>query len=157
MAGMTLAGAVCAALVARGRTGKGQMVSTSLYRQGAYTVSFDLNTFLMTGNPIAIGQRESMGNPCMNNYAAGDGRRFWIVGLQAGRHWPPLCRAVGRTDWLTDPRFDTPINRAINARELIAELDEIFATKAARRVGGNLCGRTRFLLVADQLTRRCDG
>jgi crotonobetainyl-CoA:carnitine CoA-transferase CaiB-like acyl-CoA transferase len=129
MAGMTLAGAVCAALVARGRTGKGQMVSTSLYRQGAYTVSFDLNTFLMTGNPIAIGQRESMGNPCMNNYAAGDGRRFWIVGLQAGRHWPPLCRAVGRTDWLTDPRFETPINRAINARELIAELDEIFATK----------------------------
>jgi crotonobetainyl-CoA:carnitine CoA-transferase CaiB-like acyl-CoA transferase len=128
-AGMTLAAAVCAALVARGRTGKGQMVSTSLYRQGAYTISFDLNTFLMTGNPIAIGQRESMGNPCMNNYAAGDGRRFWIVGLQAGRHWPPLCRTVGRTDWLTDPRFDTPLNRAVNSRELIAELDEIFATK----------------------------
>ena len=56
------------------RTGKGQLVSTSLYRQGAYTVSFDLNTFLMTGQPIAIGQRESMGNPCMNNYAAADGR-----------------------------------------------------------------------------------
>ncbi len=129
MAGMTLAGAVCAALVARARTGKGQLVSTSLYRQGAYTVSFDLNTFLMAGNAIAIGQRESMGNPCMNNYAAGDGRRFWIVGLEAGRHWPPLCRAVGRTDWLDDPRFDTPINRAINSRELIAELDEIFATK----------------------------
>ena len=129
MAGMTLAGAVCAALVARGRTGQGQMVSTSLYRQGAYTVSFDLNTFLMTGQPIAIGQRESMGNPCMNNYAAGDGRRFWIVGLEAGRHWPPLCRAVGRVDWLTDPRFETPYVRAVNSRELIAELDEIFATK----------------------------
>jgi len=129
-AGMTLAGAVCAALVARARTGRGQMVSTSLYRQGAYTVSFDLNTFLMTGSPIAIGQRETMGNPCMNNYAAGDGRRFWIVGLQAGRHWPPLCRAVGRTDWLTDPRYDTPLNRAVNSRELIAELDEIFATKS---------------------------
>ncbi|AEV76228.1 putative acyl-CoA transferase/carnitine dehydratase [Mycolicibacterium rhodesiae NBB3] len=128
-AGMTLAGAVCAALVARDRTGKGQMVSTSLYRQGAYTVSFDLNTFLMTGSPIAIGQRETMGNPCMNNYAAGDGRRFWIVGLQAGRHWPPLCRAVGRSEWLTDPRYDTPLNRAVNSRELIAELDEIFATK----------------------------
>ena len=48
-AGMTLAGAVCAALVARDRTGEGQLVSTSLYRQGAYTVSFDLNTFLLTG------------------------------------------------------------------------------------------------------------
>ena len=99
--GMTLTAAVCAALVARARTGKGQLVSTSLYRQGAYTVSFDLNTFLMSGHSIAIGQRETMGNPCMNNYAAADGRRFWIVGLQAGRHWPPLCRAVGRPDWLT--------------------------------------------------------
>ena len=128
-AGMTLAAAICAALVARTRTGKGQLVSTSLYRQGAYTVSFDLNTFLMTGHSIAIGQRETMGNPCMNNYAAGDGRRFWIVGLQAGRHWPPLCRAVGRPGWLTDPRFDTAQSRATNAVELIAELDEIFAAK----------------------------
>src|SRR3984957_7414342 len=128
-AGMTLAAAVCAALVARTRTGKGQLVSTSLYRQGAYTVSFDLNTFLMTGHSIAIGQRETMGNPCMNNYVAGDGRRFWIVGLQGDRHWPALCRAVGRADWLADARFDTGRSRAVNAAALVAELDVIFATK----------------------------
>lgn len=128
-AGMTLAAAVCAALVARTRTGKGQLVSTSLYRQGAYTVSFDLNTFLMTGHSIAIGQRETMGNPCMNNYVAGDGRRFWIVGLQGDRHWPALCRAVGRPEWLTDPRFAAGRSRAANAVELIGELDEIFAAK----------------------------
>jgi crotonobetainyl-CoA:carnitine CoA-transferase CaiB-like acyl-CoA transferase len=130
MAGMTLAAAICAALLARDRTGTGQLVTTSLYRQGAYTVSFDLNTYLMTGYPIGIGQRETMGNPCMNNYAAGDGRRFWIVGLEADRHWPPLCRAVGRTDWLTDPRFSSARSRGTNAVELIAGLDQIFATKS---------------------------
>lgn len=129
-AGMTLAAAICAALIARTRTGTGQLVTTSLYRQGVYTVSFDLNTFLLTGHPIAIGQRESMGNPCMNNYTAGDGRRFWIVGLEAERHWPPLCRAVDRPDWLTDPRFAQPRARAANAAELIGELDEIFASKS---------------------------
>lgn len=129
-AGMTLAAAICAALVARDRTGSGQLVSTSLYRQGAYTVSFDLNTYLMTGQPIAVGQRETMGNPCMNNYTAGDGRRFWIVGLEAERHWPPLCRAVRRADWLTDPRFSSARSRAVNGVELIAELDQIFATKS---------------------------
>jgi crotonobetainyl-CoA:carnitine CoA-transferase CaiB-like acyl-CoA transferase len=128
-AGMTMAAAVCAALVARQRSGKGQLVTTSLYRQGAYTVSFDLNTYLLTGQPIAIGQRETMGNPCMNNYAAADGRRFWIVGLEARRHWPALCKVVGRPDWLTDARFADPHTRAANAVELIAELDEIFATK----------------------------
>ena len=100
-------------------------------RQGhpAIAGGLDLNTYLMTGYPIGIGQRESMGNPCMNNYAAADGRRFWIVGLEPDRHWPALCRAVGRADWLTDPRFSSARSRAINAVELIAELDEIFATK----------------------------
>ncbi len=129
MAGMTMAAAICAALLARDRTGAGQLVATSLYRQGVYTVSFDLNTYLMTGLPIGIGQRESMGNPCMNNYTAGDGRRFWIVGLEADRHWPALCRAVGRSDWLADPRFVNARSRAVNGVELIAELDQIFATR----------------------------
>jgi crotonobetainyl-CoA:carnitine CoA-transferase CaiB-like acyl-CoA transferase len=127
--GMTLAAAVCAALVSRAQTGRGQLVTTSLYRQGVYTISFDLNTFLLTGHQIAIGQRESMGNPCMNNYTAGDGRRFWIVGLQGERHWPALCRCVGRQEWRSDDRFATGRSRAANAAELIAELDAIFATK----------------------------
>jgi len=126
-AGMALAAAVCAALVARVRTGTGQLVTTSLYRQGAYTVSFDLNTYLLTGQSIAIGQRESMGNPCMNNYTAADGKRFWIVGLEVDRHWGPLCRVVGRPEWLTD--YPRPRDRAANSRVLIAELDEIFATR----------------------------
>ena len=126
-AGMTLAAAVCAALVARERTGEGQLVTTSLYRQGAYTVSFDLNTYLLTGQPIAIGQRATMGNPCMNNYAAGDGRRFWIVGLEVDRHWPALCRVVSQPDWLT--QYPDARARAVNAVGLIAALDEIFATR----------------------------
>lgn len=128
-AGMTLAGAVCAALVARGRTGSGQLVTTSLYRQGAYTVSFDLTTFVITGRAIEIGQREAMANPCMNNYAARDGRRFWLVGLEGDRHWPALCAAIARPEWLTDPRFATARARAGSAVELIAELDAVFAQK----------------------------
>jgi crotonobetainyl-CoA:carnitine CoA-transferase CaiB-like acyl-CoA transferase len=126
-AGMTLVAAVSAALVARARTGVGQLVSTSLYRQGAYTVSFDLNTFLLTGHAIAIGQREAMGNPCMNNYTAADGKRFWIVGLEVDRHWGPLCRAVDRPDWLT--AYPRPRDRAANSVEIISALDAIFATK----------------------------
>jgi crotonobetainyl-CoA:carnitine CoA-transferase CaiB-like acyl-CoA transferase len=103
------------------------LVTTSLYRQGAYTVSFDLNTVLMTGQQIAIGQRETMANPCMNNYTAADGRRFWIVGLDVSRHWPSLCRVVGRPEWIE--RYPTPRDRFGNAREIIAELDTIFATR----------------------------
>jgi crotonobetainyl-CoA:carnitine CoA-transferase CaiB-like acyl-CoA transferase len=42
--GMTGAAMICAALVSRSTTGKGQLVTTSLLRQGAYTIGFDLNT-----------------------------------------------------------------------------------------------------------------
>ena len=127
-AGMTLVAAVSAALVARTRTGVGQLVSTSLYRQGAYTVSFDLNTFLMTGHAIAIGQRESMGNPCMNNYAAADGKRFWIVGLEVDRHWPAAVPGR-RPPRLARPPIRRPRDRAVNAVDIIGALDEIFATR----------------------------
>lgn len=129
-AGISLAGGICAALFARQTTGAGQLVSTSLYRQGVYTVGFDLNTYLMSGQSVSLGRRDTMGNPCMNNYTASDGRRFWIVGLQGDRHWPALCRAVDRPDWLTDPRYARPRDRAVNARELIGELDAVFATRA---------------------------
>ena len=41
--------------------------------------------------------RGAMGNPCINNYVAGDGRRFWVVGLEGERHWPPLARGPWAT------------------------------------------------------------
>ena len=71
-----------------------------------------------------------MYSPVLNNYTARDGRAFWIVGLEGDRHWPALARAVGRPEWLTDERFAAGAGRAENARELIAQLDEIFASKS---------------------------
>ena len=127
--GMTAAAMICAALVGRQTTGKGQLVTTSLLRQGAYTVGFDINVYLMWGNQIAVGTREAMGNPAMNNYIAGDERRFWVVGLEGERHWPPLARAVGHPEWLEGHDYSTPAGRFAHARELIATLDEIFLTK----------------------------
>ncbi len=125
----SFAGAIAAALFSRERSGCGQLVSTSLLRQGVYTVGFDLNMKLGWGLYPQIGVRETMGNPAINNYRAGDGRRFWIVGLEGERHWPPLARAVGHPEWLDDPRFATPLARAQHAGELISLLDAAFATR----------------------------
>ncbi len=127
--GLAAAAAVCAALFARERSGRGQVVSTSLLREGAYTISFDLSVTLGWGLTLAVGTRTTMANPAMNNYRAGDGRPFWLVGLDPERHWPPLCRVVGRPEWLDDPRFAGPRARRENAAELTAELDAIFATR----------------------------
>ena len=60
--------------------------------------------------------------------------------------WPALARAVGHPEWITDPRFADGMGRAVNAGELIALLDEIFATRPLRRVGRRLRRRTRPVL-----------
>ena len=127
--GLAAAAAISAALFSREKTGEGQYVSTSLYRQGAYTIGFDMNIALLWGMTLAVGNRESMGNPAMNNYVTGDGKRFWVVGLEILRHWPPLCRVVGRPEWIDDEKFGTPRGRAQNAAELISLLDAEFAQK----------------------------
>jgi crotonobetainyl-CoA:carnitine CoA-transferase CaiB-like acyl-CoA transferase len=128
-AAMTGAAMVSAALYERERTGSGQLVSTSLLRQGVYTLGFDVNVALLWGRTLMVGVRETMGNPSVNNYTAADGLQFWIVGLEGDRHWPALARAVGRAEWLTDPRFATGRARFTNAQTLIAELDDLFAQR----------------------------
>jgi len=133
--GLALAGAVSAALVERARTGKGQLVSTSLLREGLYTLSFDLAFGLRLGVPIQKANRAAMPNPAINSYQDQDGAWFWIVGLEGERHWPPLCRAVGHPEWIEGEKYGTPAARAANAVELIAEIDAIFATKTRAEWG----------------------
>ena len=129
-AGMTLAAGVCAALVARGRIGEGQLVHTSLLRHGMYTISFDLNVALRFGVPLAVAKRESMTNPAINCYRDKDGHWFWLIGLEGERHWPDLCRAVDHPEWIDDPRFATADARRDHIGELIGLLDDVFATRS---------------------------
>jgi len=133
--GLAAAGAVAAALFARERTGRGQLVATSLLREGMYTMSFDMSLCMRFGIPVQLGNRKTMGNPAINNYQDSEGRWFWLVGLEGERHWPPLARAVGHPEWLDDPRFRDPASRAENAEALIAMLDAIFATKTRAEWG----------------------
>jgi crotonobetainyl-CoA:carnitine CoA-transferase CaiB-like acyl-CoA transferase len=136
--GMTLAAGICAALVARGRTGEGQVVATSLLRHGMYTIGFDLNTALRLGVPISTSSHATMTNPAINCYQDRDGRWFWLIGLEGDRHWPDLCRAVERAEWIDDERFATAAARRKNVDALIPELDALFATGTREEWGAAL-------------------
>jgi crotonobetainyl-CoA:carnitine CoA-transferase CaiB-like acyl-CoA transferase len=134
-AGMTLAGGVSAALLVRERTGRGQLVSTSLLRVGLYVLGWDTNAALRLGIEAAPMTRASTPNPVISAYRAGDGRWFWLLGLQGQRHWPDLVRAIERPEWLEDPRFATMKARRENVTELVALLDELFATRTLAEWG----------------------
>ena len=128
-AGMTLAGGISAALLARERTGRGQKVTTSLLRVGTFMLGWDVNAALRLGIEATAMQRDWVPNPVINAYKAGDDRWFWLLGLQGQRHWPDLVQAIDKAEWLDDARYATMAGRRDNARELIAELDAVFATR----------------------------
>src|SRR5262245_15240079 len=129
VAGISTAGGVAAALLARERTGRGQLVSTSLLRTGVFVLGWDTNTTLRLGVPARPMTRTATPNPLISCYRDRDGRWFWLLGLQADRHWPDLVRAVERPEWLGDARFATMAARWKHCVELVAELDAIFATR----------------------------
>ncbi|MFB9783602.1 MULTISPECIES: CaiB/BaiF CoA transferase family protein [Rhodococcus] len=133
--GITVAGMISAALLHRERTGEGQLVSTSLLRVAAWQISSDINMRLMLDREPTRNQRTTEANPVWNNYSAGDGKKFWLMGVEADRHWPKLLRLVGRPEWATEPRYATPALRGENAVEIIALLDEIFVTRTRAEWG----------------------
>ncbi|MEX2159624.1 MAG: CoA transferase [Dehalococcoidia bacterium] len=135
MTGMSAAGAVAAALFARERSGKGQRIATSLVRVGTYMMSWDVMLALRIGVPVIAYDREHAVNPIINCFKAKDGRWFWLLLLQADRHWPDLCRAVGREDLMTDDRFADIAVRREHAPDLVGELDGVFATKTLEEWG----------------------
>ena len=126
---MTLAGGISAALFERQRTGMGRHVTTSLARVGVYAVGQDFNVKRRADITFPMGKpRDVAGNPLMNSYQAGDGRWFWLLGLQPDRHWPVLLAAIDRPDLATDPRFSSLAECRQHSRDLVAELDATFAT-----------------------------
>ena len=119
---------ILAALWRRERTGKGELVEVSLLRTGIYCLGWDLGIQLRLGKLGATLPRTEQPNPMINVYRARDGKWFWLLGVEADRLWPKLVRAIDREAWLDDGRYRTARDRRHHARELIAELDALFAT-----------------------------
>jgi crotonobetainyl-CoA:carnitine CoA-transferase CaiB-like acyl-CoA transferase len=129
MTGLAGAAGVAAALLARERTGQGQLVSTSLMRIGGYMMSWDVSMSLRVGVPTVPSDRLAPPNPILNPYRTADDRWLWLLCLQADRHWPDVVRAVERPDLLDDGRFASIADRQVNGAALVEILDKLFASR----------------------------
>ncbi len=127
--GLMCAWAVTAALYARERTGKGQLVDTSL--MGSLIALHGVNF----AAPGVLGQefprllRSEAGNPIYNHYKCKDDKWIVIAHLQPDRYWPNVCKAMGIEELERDPKFSTIEARHDNGKELVSILDKQFATK----------------------------
>ncbi|MBX3314705.1 MAG: CoA transferase [Actinobacteria bacterium] len=124
--GVSLAAAILAGLFDRERTGEGRLVQTSLLRAGAFAISSDLAA-QVNGEPPETGLRRALYNPMLGCYQAADGRWFFLLGLQAMRHWPNVLAAIGREDLLDDERLTDLMALVVHRNEIIAAFDAEFA------------------------------
>jgi CoA:oxalate CoA-transferase len=127
--GLMCAWGVTAALYAREKTGKGQVVDTSLMGSVIAMLGFIMDAPAIMGREFPREIRATAGNPLYNHYRCKDDKWMAIAHLDPDRYWPKICKAVGIEELQNDPKFNSIEARGKNANELVAILDQRFATK----------------------------
>ena len=127
--GVSLFGAIMAALYQRERTGRGTMVSTSLMANGLWLNAIAVQGILCGARTPMRPPREDAVDPLANLYRCRDGRWVLVTLTADGRRWSDFATGIGRADLVADPRFATPAARRANARALIETLDAVFAAR----------------------------
>jgi crotonobetainyl-CoA:carnitine CoA-transferase CaiB-like acyl-CoA transferase len=129
LGGLICAWAITAALFAREKTGKGQVVDTSLMGSLISTLGLVMAAPAILGQEFPRSVRAEAGNPLYNHYRCQDDRWLAIAHLQPDRYWSNVCTALGLPECQDDPRFNTIQARSENSGQLIAILDQKFAAR----------------------------
>ncbi|MBI1817000.1 MAG: CoA transferase [Deltaproteobacteria bacterium] len=129
MGAIMLAYGVLAAIIARDRYGIAQDVDASHLGSMTWLQGLSVAARLMMGFAIPRQSRALTVNPLWNHYRCADNQWIALGMIQPDRYWVDLCRALGRPELGSDPRFENMRVRAGNAGECIALLDAIFASQ----------------------------
>lgn len=122
--------AVSAALYERAKTGRGSFIDVSMLETGLSLMSSTVTDYLKTGNaPKRRGNLANSRSPGAGSFACGDG--VISLGVNEESHFRNLATALGRDDWLTDPRFAERQARKTHAEALVSELEAALATRSA--------------------------
>ena len=116
--GINAAIAVCAALVARKRTGQGQHIDVSLWESMAVLMAEGWMDYAMNGTqPARMGNRDQTMSP--HNCFRCAGEDEWVsIACGTEAEWHALCRVMGQEQLTTDEQFRTANARKANEDEL---------------------------------------
>ncbi|HEU5463246.1 MAG TPA: CoA transferase [Candidatus Binatia bacterium] len=127
LSGMFACIGVLAALAARGKTGRGQQVDT--------TMAGSILSFLIAPATDALATGKIPGpytRPMQSQtyaFSGSDGLPFAIHLSSPQKFWEGLCKAAGHPEMIDDPRFNTRPNRRKNYDELSHVFAEFFREK----------------------------
>ncbi len=113
------------ALLARERTGRGQIVNTSLLEATIAILSWGAGMFFERGQvPGPAGQHHPLSSP-YGRFRARDG----YLNIAAGSEpmWEKLARALGHPEWIADERFAGALERLKNRDLLTETLESVLA------------------------------
>jgi crotonobetainyl-CoA:carnitine CoA-transferase CaiB-like acyl-CoA transferase len=122
LGGIFAAQGVQLALLERERSGRGQVVHTSLLEAMVGVLSWGAGMYFESGaSPGPAGQHHPMSAP-YGRFRARDG--FLNIAAAKPAMWPRLAAALGRKDWLQDDRFRDALARLRHRDALTAEIEE---------------------------------
>ena len=126
-AGMFLAFGLLAAVQARHRTGRGQLVETSLLEAATSLGVYEAAHYFATGaRPPRIGQAHR-GSAPYRIYATADG--YITLGASQQNFWERLCRILEQPELLEYARFASNAERVRNNAALNAILEQRLRTR----------------------------
>ncbi|MGA2409408.1 MAG: CoA transferase [Candidatus Binataceae bacterium] len=117
-------------LLARERTGKGQLIEVEMLRAAMAIQTTRLAEYFATGaQPPPLGSAASTTVP-HQAFECADGK-YLAVGVVSEDQWPRMCGALGLDQLADDPRFATNRDRVAHRADLIPLLAERFKIKPA--------------------------
>jgi crotonobetainyl-CoA:carnitine CoA-transferase CaiB-like acyl-CoA transferase len=119
---------ILAALYERGRTGRGQKVDCSLLETALGFSGWTGAAWLVDGQePRRQGARHRQNAP-YQRFATADG--YLMVGAATQDLWERFARALGREEWIADPRFRRNADRLRHREALEKEVEAVLATRS---------------------------
>ena len=127
VAGMYAAQGVLLAIIARGRTGRGQLVDVAMLDAVASLLTYQASSYFAVGVPGArLGNRHPSIAP-YDTFATSDGVLVLAVGNDD--QWQRFCRAAALPHLAEDPLFATNAQRVDHVASLGAHLKKVIALR----------------------------
>jgi len=125
-AGTTLFGAICAALFARERTGKGDFVEVSLFGTSVWVGAL-LNTTSQDRYGNEYPKKRGTMAPLNTFYRSRSGEWLQLAELKIEEKLPIICEVLGIPEVAQDPRFSTAKEFNLHRPEITKLLEDAFA------------------------------
>ncbi|HSQ04719.1 MAG TPA: CaiB/BaiF CoA-transferase family protein [Burkholderiales bacterium] len=142
MGGMFGALGIMAALRERDRTGRGQLVESSLFESTAFLVAQHMGQQALTGKAPPPMPEKASSWAIYDPFTTRDGKTVF-VGITSDNHWRSFCTGFGVEELLSDPELKTNPQRAQRREKIMP----VVTAKFAAETFDSLCAKLERLSI----------